>query len=295
MRPLLTSRRSTWPLASDAGWRTRLRPALPLFVIAAVSFGVSLLLFRSVSEGPGHLPIWTLFSATGVILAMGGTAVVVAGGDESVEPTPFYDTDRFVLLPKEEYERLRSPLTAASSSFEATSASPLPEAPIVPEGAMGPTTPPAAEWSEEPTAPPEHIRTTSELELALNEVESVLASLASPAESATGSRSAEVSPLRRPVPPAERTTPSESPTNSLPPGGVGSPTHQTVVPPAASRGICTSCGMRIPNASKAVRCHACDEPLCVACAARADWEGHADLCPRCHGLLVLSRDAEDAP
>jgi len=292
MRPVLTGRGSSRPSMSGDGWRTRLPAALPLFVIAAVSFGVSFLLFHAVAEGPGRLPFWTLFSATGGILAIGGTVVAVAGGDEPGETSPLYDAERFVLLPKEEYERLRS--TGASPAFAPTPSASLTQAPpSVPVGAMGGAAATSAEWSEEPAAPPGHIRTTSDLESALNEVESVLASLATPTESTPAGRTAEASPLRRPLSPTDRAVAPESASARPTPARGGTTERPGSATSAASRGICTSCGIRIPNATKAVRCHACDEPLCVACAARADWQGHADLCPRCHGLLVLSRDAED--
>lgn len=277
--------------AVPPGWRSRLPAALPLFLVGAFSFAVSFLAFRMIVEGPGHLPVWSLFTATGAILCAGGAAVVVAGGEGPDEESPFFDAERFVLVPRTEYEELRSrsppPPRAAQ---RAGSPSPTMPVPTVPAGASRSAD---RSWDEGPggVEAPARIRSAGDLDKALREVESVLASLT------------ESPPPNAPTPEAPRpVAPAGSPrsrTARVPPStglAAAAPSAARRAPDVvAAAGVCTSCGARIENALSARHCSACDEPMCVACAARADWEGHAELCPRCHGLLVLSHAKEDLP
>ena len=276
-------------------WHDRIRAALPLFLIGAASFAVSYLSFRMIVEGPGHLPVWSLFTATGAILCAGGTAVVVAGGEATGEESPFFDVERFVLLPREEYEALRgrtlSSVDEDAPRADRSRAPPATEIPIVPPGAVGSET---RDWDESPPSPeaPTRIRSAGDLDQALREVESVLASLTD-----------STAPARPTTPTARGTTPGTAP--ATPAGGSTSLSRDSVrghspAPrgpreSATEAGVCTSCGARIEQVASARHCSACDEPLCVACAARSDWEGHAELCPRCHGLLALSHASDDPP
>lgn len=284
MRGRLTADPTIASEAARTDWRGRLAPALPLFLIAAATFAASYVAFHLLLTGPGRLPLWTLLSATGAILSVGGTAVLVGGGD-ATEESPFYDRERFVLLPVEEYESLRSRPPAPEPAAVAEPPAALPR---VPPGAAA--TPES--WREEPEPAPSHLRDANELDRALQEVEDVLAQLiAEPARPSPA-------PAAGPRPPPAAVRPPTPPPVPAAKREVGTPVRETPRPrptPLPEPGVCTSCGSRIPDLHGAKRCSACQEPLCLSCATRADYQGYPDLCPRCHGLLALSQEGEDLP
>lgn len=303
--------------------RGLVRAALPLLVVGAVAFAGAYIFSHGTSRlGVGHVPLWGLFAAIGVVVSGGGVTVLLAGqaSDETAEP--FYDPRDYVLLRRDEYAELVSD---------------RPHEPMVAVPARVPT------WSETeddletepspPEEPPARTRPaiepspvfTAKVDEAIDEMEQLLGELReqrrvegrvdAPDPVLTPAPAPPAPVIVRSPPPAPPPSPSASPRPRAAAAAIPavappreSPARpSTAVAPAlratgpspaqpkvqVSAGICSSCGRRVAVSSRTHKCTVCGGPICSDCVVRARKDGHPEVCTVCAQLLPKS-DRDDA-
>jgi len=301
------------------------RAALPLLIVGAVSFVVAYVVARDASHAAfGHLPLWGLFAAVGAVVTGGGATVIVAGRDDS-EERPLYDPRRYILLPRDQYDRL------VESSRAAPAAPPPPRSTPSPWIETEPARPASA--PARPAAPPTAPRRAAagprteftpspdflpKVDDAIGEMEHLLEELRS--ESEREARILGVPDRAPPAPTSPPPPPPEAPRDRKTPRGAGTKAEVRAEPTPASSYLsrrdetprpatprpkaaaprtpeletCTSCGRTLPASARTRPCAVCGGPMCAICLARARRAGTPETCPRCAVLLPES-DEEDSP
>jgi hypothetical protein len=283
------------------GWRYRFPDALPLLLVGGAALMLALLAHAPSGGGPlaGRVPLWSAFTAMGGVVLGGGVTILVAGGDDRIDPFGMLcdPTARRSLLRRPGGPGLSSFRRAGSEGAPRSGFAPVGEPPRPPNPRVPSADPPRplAPARPVPSAPARRalpLREPGELEKTLREVETALDEIVSAARQAPPEPAArpEVAPRSPPVRPPTSGPLAASATRA---GPIGAATPPPVAGPFAagpsrprgSAARCVGCGRETAAASPFESCTLCGEPLCQECDRLARAAGHRGLCPNCEELL----------
>ncbi len=284
-RPTVTRRLRSSPrpeterrTAPPRWWRENLEHSLPVLIVGGALVGLSVWLAVTAPHGQsGHLPLWPLVLAIGLVLAGSGAALTLV--DETGEAG---DDDRFVRVDRADWERLQSSRRTPAPWDESTIS------PAAPAAARAPA--PAVPRPRAPAPAPQAASPSAAADDMVRELSALLAS-EGPSPPAPAAALAP-SPISSLTPPKAASAPFQpaSPAATRPPDP---PAKPLAIPPPWSEAPaapnspaekpgpaeCAGCGE--PTESWAESCVTCDRPLCSDCQNESFSEGRPGLCPSC--------------
>ncbi len=265
-RAVVASSERTW-------WHQNLEQSLPILVTGVALVGAaSWLGLTSPHAAAGHLPLWPLVLAIGLILLGCGVALTLV--DES--ELPAYDGPEYIRVNRAEWDRLHGGGPVAEPWDESSTTTPE----LVTTAAAG----------ERAAAPGVAASPAAEADDMVRELADLLASTPASSPSGSGAAAPNATPIASP--PMADVSPSPSLTRPVAPQ-VPAPRRaadpipvwaeptgpSTTTPPRPETRECAGCGE--PTESWAEACVTCDRPLCGDCQNESFSEGRPGLCPSC--------------
>jgi hypothetical protein len=142
--------RADSPPSTPSWLRENLEHSLPFVLAGGLCLGVGFWIDATTVPAPGHPSLWLLLVAVGAVVVGGGVALTFVSEEPDGPAAP--SDERFVLVDRAEWERLRSPVT--TEAVEASSVPPSDYLEDVPASEPSPSEPPPWDETEpERTAP----------------------------------------------------------------------------------------------------------------------------------------------